>query len=135
MTFAPSLLFTASAVSVSFILLKASGEKVERAKRESEFAAFLEERIRLTRTPIDEAAASFEGGAEILASFRNDEYTSRLIEAISLGTPEAAAANAALLKNHKEKEMMRIKDEETKRRTAKASLPTLFALLMIILFL
>ena len=116
-------------------MLKSSGEKVERAKRTFEVASYLEERIRLARTPIKDAASSFEGGERILASLYDDEAASRLIDAISLGTPETACADAALLKNHTEKEMVRINDEETKRRAAKAALPTLLSFLILILFM
>ena len=135
MNIAPALFLIASSAAVSVMLLRSSSERVERARRSYEFASYLEEQIRLARTPIGDAADAFDGGKTILDSLEKDEYTSRLVEAISLGTPETACANAALLKNHTEKEMVRIKDEETRLRKAKALLPSLLALLILILFL
>ncbi len=135
MTYLSAVLLLSSAAVLSVILLKSSADRTKSAREAYEFASFLEERIRLTRTPIDDAAAAFDGGVRILASLMNDAYASRLISSIGLSTPESAAANAVLLKNHTEKEMLRIAEEETKRRKAKAFLPALLALLVIILFL
>ena len=124
-----------AAVAASFILLKASDEKISRAERAFAFATRLEEEIRYARTPIGDAVGSFDGGSEIMERLMRDETASRYIEAICLGTPESAESNAELLKNHTEKEMVMIKEKEKRLRVAKAALPILSALLVLILIL
>lgn len=135
MTYLAAILFLSSGAASSLILLRSSEERIKHAERVFAFASRLEEEIRFARTPLGDAVNSFEGGAKIMEELMCDEAASRYISSISLGTPEAAVSNAALLKSYTEKEMIGIRENEKRLRVAKAALPTLSALLVLILII
>ena len=127
------MLMLLSGVSVSYYLIKDSEKRRRRALGIYELASHLEELIRYTRTPVSGLTM---GGMSIDDLIEHpDGEVVRLTEMICSSDYEAALSYAALLKNHTEKEMQKVKEKEERSRPMAAFLPPAAALLAAILLI
>ena len=118
-------------IIISFIKVREGRERVRAAKRRFDAASLIEERIRLAKEPLFDIISPEE-----LSHLKSeDAECGKLIERISLSDYSSALSYAGLLKNHTEKEMQKIADNEEKTREAKLILPPAASLLAVILLI
>ena len=135
------LLMVISGLSVSVILIGDSAKKVRTARTLYEVSSFIEERIRIAATPIQDIIEQFnETGKKceaVTLSFltkNDDPEIRRLSEGICRLDMSGALTMASFLKNYTERKWQRISDEASRSRKIMIVLPPA-ALLLISLLL
>ena len=126
------VLMASSGFFVSYLLVKASSDRVKSSVRLFDLASTLEDGIRYKREPV--AAILGDSAFEELAA-SGDPEVAKLTESICSSDYEAALNYAALLKIHTEKEMRKTEEEEKRARPMMTFLPPAAAALAAILLI
>ncbi|MBR0303366.1 MAG: hypothetical protein IJQ80_05910 [Clostridia bacterium] len=137
------LLMMACGVSVSVVMLRESAKKVRRARTLFELSEFIEERIRLSATPLPAIIERFNasrGDKESAVTLScltesEDPEIRRLTDGICRLDVRGALATASLLKNYTEREMQRVTDEASRGGRVMMVLPPAACLLISLLLI
>ena len=117
--------FFLSGVAVSYELVKSSRLMINKKRKLYDTASLIEERIRYTRSPIEDLIPGIEG----------DPECARLVDKISTSDYEEALSCAVLLKKYTEKEMESAVEKGAKERRARLFLPPCISLLVALLLI